>query len=109
LGDLTDIAVLKDGQVEQGTIDPAALGLTAAPLSALKGGGVEENSAILQAVLQGKGTPAQRDVVAVNAALALQVGEKVPTIEAGLTMAQEILVAGSAWHKLEELVAFLGN
>jgi len=109
LGDLTDIAVLKDGQVERGTIDPVTLGLAAAPLSALKGGGVEENSAILKAVLQGKGTPAQRDVVAINAALALQVGEQVPTIEAGLAMAQEILSAGTAWRKLEELVAFLGK
>jgi anthranilate phosphoribosyltransferase len=74
---------------------------------ALKGGGLEENSAILKTVLQGKGSPAQQDVVAINAALALQVGEKVPTVEAGLAMAQEILASGAAWEKLEALVAFL--
>ncbi|NJN31970.1 MAG: anthranilate phosphoribosyltransferase, partial [Synechococcales cyanobacterium RM1_1_8] len=107
LGDVTDLAMLQDGQVMRSTIDPGALGLTAAPLAALKGGGVAENAAILTAVLQGGGSPAQRDVVAVNAALALQVGEKVPSLEAGLSLAQEILASGAAWEKLEALVAFL--
>ncbi len=113
LGDKTDLSVVENGQVYSVAIDPQVLGLTAAPLSALRGGEIEENTAILTAVLQGKGTEAQRDVVALNAALALKVGEKVKadTLEAamaeGITLAKTILASGAAWDKLQALVNFL--
>ena len=58
-------------------INPQELNLTPAPIGALRGGDVQENAEILKAVLQGKGTAAQQDVVALNAALALQVGDAV--------------------------------
>ncbi|MEA5450238.1 anthranilate phosphoribosyltransferase [Leptolyngbya sp. CCNP1308] len=113
LGDKTDVSVVENGQVTSAAIDPQAFGLTAAPLSALRGGEVEENTAILTAVLQGKGTQAQRDVVALNAALALKVGEKVKGesledyIAEGITLAKDILASGAAWEKLQALVKFL--
>ena len=107
LGDLTDMAVLKNQTVSNESLDPQTLGLTAAPLAALKGGDVEENANILRAVLQGKGTPAQTNVVALNAALALFVGNAVESYGAGVTQAQSILASGAAWDKLETLVGFL--
>jgi anthranilate phosphoribosyltransferase len=109
LGGLTDLATVQQGVVTTDVLDPQALGLTAAPLTALRGGEVEENTAILTAVLQGKGTEAQRDVVALNAAIALQVGDVVPFLDhrAGITKAREILDSGAAWAKVEELVTFL--
>ncbi|WP_313887304.1 anthranilate phosphoribosyltransferase [Nodosilinea sp. FACHB-141] len=113
LGDKTDISVVENGQVTSAAIDPQALGLAAAPLSALRGGEVEENTAILTAVLQGKGTQAQQDVVALNAALALKVGEKVKgesledSLAEGISLAQDILASGAAWDKLQALVTFL--
>ncbi|HEY9617522.1 MAG TPA: anthranilate phosphoribosyltransferase [Microcoleaceae cyanobacterium] len=111
LGDLTDLAVLADQQVHITSISPAELGITLAPLSAIAGGDVEQNAEILKAVLQGGGTPAQQDVVALNAALALQVGEAIEASDAayqqGFTLAKEILSSGAAWDKLEQLVRFL--
>jgi anthranilate phosphoribosyltransferase len=109
LGDITDLAILSEVKVQAATIDPKELGLTVAPLSALKGGEVAENLEILRNILQGKGTPAQQDVVALNASLALQVAGVVPlTAHAeGIKIAQEILQNGSAWLKLEELIQFL--
>ncbi|TVQ06996.1 MAG: anthranilate phosphoribosyltransferase [Leptolyngbya sp. DLM2.Bin27] len=113
LGDKTDLAVVENGQVTSAVLDPQTLGLAAAPLSALRGGELAENTAILAAVLQGKGTQAQRDVVALNAALALKVGKKVQghsldgAIAEGIALAQEILASGVAWDKLQSLVAFL--
>ncbi|NDJ16548.1 anthranilate phosphoribosyltransferase [Myxacorys almedinensis] len=107
LGDLTDLAVLSDQQIHRTTFDPQKLGLVSASLEALKGGDVKTNAAILKQVLQGKGTPAQRDVVALNAALALHVGEAVTSYEQGITHAHDILASGAAWEKLEQLVAFL--
>jgi anthranilate phosphoribosyltransferase len=107
LGDLTDLAVLSHQQISLTSLDPRQLGLTSASLQDLKGGDVQTNAEILQHVLQGKGTPAQRDVVALNAALALQVGEVVTSYEQGITQARDILNAGIAWEKLEQLVQFL--
>ncbi|WP_408971297.1 anthranilate phosphoribosyltransferase [Planktothrix sp.] len=109
LGDITDLAILDQGKIEQTTLNPQEVGLTFAPISALKGGDVEENVEILRNLLQGKGTQAQQDVVALNASLALQVGGAVPmgSHEKGISLAQEILQSGAAWSKLEQLVQFL--
>ena len=87
------------------------MGLTPAPITALKGGDLSENVKILTAVLQGKGTPMQRDVVALNASLALQVGGIVPVgaHQLGIEIAQTVLSSGKAWNKLTELVEFLGS
>ncbi|NEP18082.1 MAG: anthranilate phosphoribosyltransferase [Leptolyngbya sp. SIO4C1] len=113
LGAETDLAVLEQGQVVAKVIDPQQFGLAAVPVTALRGGELEENTTILRNVLQGRGTQAQQDVVALNAALALKVGNAVSgdTFEAacanGVAKAKEILQSGAAWEKLEQLVAFL--
>ena len=108
LGDLTDLAIVDGGQVKSQTLDPKAL-VQPASLNELKGGEVVENAEILRNVLQGKGTTAQQDAVALNASLALQVGELIPFGEhlQGVTTAKEIISSGVAWSKVEELVKFL--
>jgi anthranilate phosphoribosyltransferase len=109
LGDATDLIMVNQGKVTPGIVNPQSLGLKSASLEELKGGEVETNATILRNVLQGKGTPAQQDAVALNTSLALQVGELVPWGEhlQGVAIAQEILASGAAWSKLEELVKFL--
>lgn len=111
LGDLTDVAILDHGKVRLSHVNPQELGLTKASLSELKGGEVAENASILRNVLQGKGTTAQTDAVAVNASLALQVGELVSmeNHSLGIEKVKDILSSGAAWSKLEELVKFLGD
>lgn len=109
LGDWTDLAVLVNQQVRSDSLNPQALGLPAAPIAQLRGGTVAENAEILRSVLQGQGTVAQTNVVALNAALALFVGNAVPTYGEGLEKAQTALKSGAAWHKLEELVQFLNT
>lgn len=109
LGDRSDLAMLSNGKVSYSAIDPQELGLTHASLSELKGGELSENAAILKDVLQGKGKRSHQDVVALNAALALQVAELVPfgDSERGVAKAKEVIASGAAWQKLEELVEFL--
>ncbi|MBD1840769.1 anthranilate phosphoribosyltransferase [Coleofasciculus sp. FACHB-501] len=111
LADATDLAVLSGGEVQLTTLHPHELGLTPAPTTSIRGGDVEENAEILRDVLQGKGASAQQDVVALNAALALQVGGAIAmgSHAEGITMAREILGSGTAWSKLEQLVEFLKN
>ncbi|WP_448270399.1 anthranilate phosphoribosyltransferase [Nostoc sp. DSM 114159] len=114
LADVTDLAVLQDQKVRSLTLNPQELGLSFAPTAALCGGDVQENAQILKAVLQGKGTQAQQDVVALNTALALQVGEAIDGetdvlagCVKGIALAKEILQSGAAWTKLEQLAEFL--
>lgn len=116
LGDKTDVAILANQQIHLLEIDPQALGLNPAPITTLVGGDVAENADILKAVLQGKGTQPQQDAVALNAALALYVGEKVAdngdyvnTFSQAVILAQEILQSGEAWYKLTGLAEFLAD
>jgi anthranilate phosphoribosyltransferase len=111
LGDITDLAILKDGQVCLTTVNPQDVNVKAADITAVKGGNVQENAVILKEVLQGKGTQPQQDIVALNAALALQVAGVVPWLNhaQGVTLAKEILQSGSPWTKLEQLIQFLGD
>jgi anthranilate phosphoribosyltransferase len=111
LGDLTDLAVLSEGEVQLNTINPLDLDLIPAPIGMLRGGDVQENAVILKMVLQGKGTQAQQDAVALNASLALQVAGAIALFDhaQGIKIAKDILQSGAAWTKLEQLVEFLGN
>ncbi|MDZ8051044.1 MAG: anthranilate phosphoribosyltransferase [Aulosira sp. ZfuVER01] len=111
LGDVTDLAVLSDGEVQLTTVNPEAVGVTPATIGSLRGGDVQENAEILKAVLQGKGTQAQQDAVALNTSLALQVAGAIPLLDhaQGIQVAKEILDSGAPWVKLEQLVHFLRN
>ncbi|MGA7933221.1 MAG: anthranilate phosphoribosyltransferase [Kovacikia sp.] len=110
LGDLTDLAVLSNQQVCLTSLNPAELGLKPAPLSEIAGGDVLHNAGILKSVLQGKGTQAQQEVVALNAALAIHVGSPARSDQPyreEISIAREIIASGAAWSKLEQLVNFL--
>ncbi|HHP7229432.1 MAG TPA: anthranilate phosphoribosyltransferase [Xenococcaceae cyanobacterium] len=114
LAAINDLAIVSDQKVDLLELDSTELKLHSAPTAALRGGNVAENAAILKAVLQGKGTKAQQDVVALNTALALWVGEAITetadqlkNLERGIALAQDILQSGAAWHKLETLAQFL--
>lgn len=109
LGAPTDLATLNEGKIEITSLEPEALGLHLVGKEALKGGELVENKNILQSVLQGKGSIAQQEVVALNASLALQVAGVVPlnAYEQGIKQATEIINSGAAWEKLEALVNFL--
>lgn len=114
LATINDLAIVSDQKVELLKLDPTQLKISSAPTQALRGGDVQENAAILKAVLQGKGTKAQQDAVALNTALALWVGEaitetndRLKDFTQGISLAQNIIQSGAAWEKLEKLAQFL--
>ncbi|HEY9766938.1 MAG TPA: anthranilate phosphoribosyltransferase [Coleofasciculaceae cyanobacterium] len=114
LGDKSELSILSNQQIHALTLDPKDLGFSRTPISQLHGGNVRENAEVLQAVLRGQGTQAQQDIVVLNAALALYVGEVVPeennyldTFVRTLVLARDIVNSGLAWQKLEQLARFL--
>jgi anthranilate phosphoribosyltransferase len=84
-------------------IDPAALGLDPAPLSALAGGDAARNAAQMREVLDGASGPL-RDCVILNAGAALYAAERAPSIAAGMEEAERALVSGAARERLDILV-----
>ena len=103
----SELRLVENGQVRQQRLDPAALGLAVAANTELAGGDLATNRAILEAVLQGRGSRAQMDVVALNAALVLWAAGIDDGIEAGLTHTAAALADGSAWRRLQALRAAL--
>ena len=99
----SELRLIENGAVSAERLEPQALGLTPAPMEALVGGDLEENRAILEAVLQGRGTDAQRDVVALNAALVLWAAGLAGSVAEAVPMAQQAMVSGAAWQRLEAL------
>jgi anthranilate phosphoribosyltransferase len=97
------LRLVEGGAVRCDTIDPGALGLESAPLDALIGGDLAANRAILEAVLQGGGSRAQREVVALNTALVLWAAGLVGSPAAGLEPALAALAAGRPWQHLQRL------
>jgi len=109
LGGISDLAILENGTIRTDFLDPNKIGFKSCPIDAVRGGELSENAMILKNVLQGKGSQAQLDIVALNASLALQVAGKVCMGEhlQGVILAKQILASGQAWLKLEELAQFL--
>ena len=84
-------------------VSPETFDVAESPTDTLRGGDAEENAEILKAVLAGEEGP-RRDVVLVNAAAALIVGDISPDWTTGMLMARESIDGGAARSKLDELV-----
>lgn len=83
-------------------IVPEALGITPGSIEDILGGDAHENAAILRAVLGGEPGP-RRDVVLMNAAVALYAAGAAPDFAAGITAARESVDSGRALAALEAL------
>ncbi len=100
----TDVAEVKDGQVRVFEVTPADAGLAPAKLSDLKGGDAETNAAAILDVLSDKPGPF-RDIVLLNAAAALLVGDKVQNLAQGVEVAAKAIETGAARRALDRLIA----
>jgi anthranilate phosphoribosyltransferase len=89
-----------DGERKEYQLDPRELGLAAAPVESMRGGGPEENALIAREVLQGAKGP-RRDVVLLNSSAALRAAGIAGTWKEGLGLAAEALDSGRAGQVLE--------
>jgi anthranilate phosphoribosyltransferase len=98
------VSVLRDGQVETHTFDPAELGFSQARPADLRGGNADENATITRGILSGTLSGARRDVVVLNAAAALVAGGQARTLPEGIRQAKDSIDSGAAGHVLGNLI-----
>jgi anthranilate phosphoribosyltransferase len=100
----TEVAEWKDGTVRRFTVTPQDAGLPLASIEDIRGGDAEANAAALTALLAGE-QGAYRDIVLLNAAAALVVGERADDLAQGVEQAARVIDDGHAAQALAALVA----
>lgn len=102
IGDVTDVAELRNGEICRYTITPEDFGLQRASLDSIRAEGPERSVAMIRDVLQGKPGPA-RDIVALNAGAAIYAADLADTLQAGVEQAQQVIDSGKAAERLQQL------
>ena len=100
----TDVAEVKNGEINIFEVTPADAGLAPAKLSDLKGGDATFNAAAIRDVLAGHKTPL-RDIAVLNAAAAAVVADKAADLASGAALAIRAIETGAAKAALDRLVA----
>ncbi len=105
LSDRTKISEGKGGVVSTYFIAPEEFDLRRVPAKELVGGAPKDNARITQDILRGK-KGSRRDIVCLNAAAAMVVGQKAKTLKDGVRLAQQTIDSGAAAEKLDRLIAY---
>ena len=93
---------VRTGRTHTSVVAPEDFGFEPCSLDDLRGGDAETNRAITEAVLTGEEGP-RRDIVLMNAALALIAAGKAATFTEGVAVAAETIDSGAALQKLRQL------
>ena len=96
----SSVVIEIDGTRKEYELDPAELGLSKAPLEAMRGGGPADNARLAREVLGGEKGP-RRDVVLLNAAAALRAAGLAKDWKDGLGMAGDAIDSGRAGEVLD--------
>jgi anthranilate phosphoribosyltransferase len=100
----TQAVRLNAGEIEPLVITPEDAGLRQAPVTALKGGGPEENAERLKALLMGCGPAVEADVVALNAGALLMTAGLAENLKIAVAVAKGVLASGAAYQRLRAFV-----
>lgn len=99
----THIWEIRSGELREYTVKPSEFGFEAATDQELAGGSPEENAAIIQQVLSGKGNAGAEAAVVMNAGAAVYVSGKAESLSEGIARAGAGLQAGVGVLALEKL------
>ncbi len=105
LGAATMVGELKDGVVHEYEIHPEDYGLSMMSNRSIKVSNREESRELVMEALD-NAEGAARDIVALNAGLAIYAGNKADTIVEALSLACELIANGAARAKLEEFCTY---
>ncbi len=103
IGDKTEIAELKDGQVRRFSIQPEEFGIKRTPITEIKAADARESLAIIRSVLEDHPGPA-RDIVQLNAGAAIYAAGIAESLADGIERADEAIASGEARSRLDKLV-----
>jgi anthranilate phosphoribosyltransferase len=103
LGAATLVGELKDGQITEYEIHPEDFGMSMASNRALKVETAQDSRAMLMGVLDNQSGPA-KDIVVLNAGVALYAANVVNSMAAGIERARAAIESGAAKAKLQALV-----
>ncbi|MGL4767071.1 MAG: anthranilate phosphoribosyltransferase [Formosimonas sp.] len=101
----THVCELKNGELLEYTLTPEQFGMRRAALSDLQVNNPDESKTMLLAALNNHEHPA-RDIVLLNSGIALYTAQHVPSIEAGIALAREVIASGAARAKVDEFARF---
>jgi anthranilate phosphoribosyltransferase len=104
LGAATMVGEFRDGAIREYEIHPEDFGLTMASGRALKVENPEQSKALLCSVLDDEPGPA-RDIVVLNAGVALYAANVAPTMADGVARARAALASGAALAKMHQFIA----
>ena len=104
LGAATMVGEFRHGAIEEYEIHPEDFGLTMASNRTFKVETPEQSKALLLDVLGDEPGPA-RDIVILNAGVALFAADVVPSMAEGVALARDTIGSGKARAKLDEFVA----
>ena len=99
----TKVSECRDGAVNTFYVHPADFGVAKSEPAALKGGDAEENAAIVRSILAGE-RGSRRDVVLLNAGVALFIAGRADTIRDGIRIAASAIDSGAAQQRLQQMV-----
>jgi anthranilate phosphoribosyltransferase len=100
----TKIVELNDGKITEREIKASDFGITAASLDELKGGDAKSNAKIIKEIIAGKDRGKRRDIVLLNAAAAVIIGNLADDFPAAIKIAAESINSGKAEMCLEKLI-----
>jgi anthranilate phosphoribosyltransferase len=104
LGAATMVGEYRDGGIHEYEIHPEDFGLTMASNRALRVDSAEASKALLRSVLDDEPGPA-RDIVLLNAGVALYAANVSSSMADGVALARETIASGKALAKLHQFVA----
>ncbi len=104
LGAVTLVGELKDGEIREYEIHPEDFGMVMASNRSLKVETAEDSRAMLLGVLNNQAGPA-RDIVILNAGIALYAANVAKSMAAGIALARTAIESGASKAKLDALVA----
>jgi anthranilate phosphoribosyltransferase len=95
---------LSGDEIEELEITPEEAGLERAPLKVVTGGDVQENAERFKALLEGRGSRAEEDIVILNTAALLNTAGLAATLLEGAALARDALASGGAAKVLAEFI-----
>ena len=104
LGAPTRFALVQEGSVQEGIIEPESLGFQKAPKEAILGGDATDNAKITRSIFDGSEHGAKRDMVVLNAIYALLAADLARDEMEAKQICQEALDSKQALRHLDKII-----